>query len=42
MTRKTRLAASHLRETGTFFDWNKAIETHPAQDAPNLAEKGHR
>jgi hypothetical protein len=42
MTRKTRLEASHLRENGTFFDWNKAIETHPAEDAANHAEKGHR
>jgi hypothetical protein len=42
MTRKTRLKASHLRETGTLFDWNKAIETHPAEDAANHAEKGHR
>jgi hypothetical protein len=42
MTRKTRLKASDRRESGTLFDWDKAIETHPDEDAPDRAEKGHR
>jgi hypothetical protein len=33
MTRKTRLGASHVRQNGTLFEPDKAIETHPADDA---------
>jgi hypothetical protein len=33
VTGKTRAGSSHLRENGTFLEPDKAIETHPADDA---------
>jgi hypothetical protein len=42
MTGKTRAGASHPRESGTFLEPDKAIETHPADDARKRAKKGHR
>jgi hypothetical protein len=40
----TRKRPAHLisRETGTFLDWNKAIEIDSADDAATRVEKGHR
>src|SRR3954451_15948591 len=40
MRRKTRPPHHISPETGTFFDWNKAIETDSADDAANPRRKG--